>query len=161
MPVIRVETEIDGPPAVCFDAARDVDLHTRSTATTRERAVPGPGQVTAGLLSLGDEVTWEAWHLGVRQRLTTRITRFEPPRLFEDVQVRGPFHAMTHTHEFRSIGVDGRRTRMVDTFQYTSPAGVLGRLADVLFLERYLRRFLTGRAAFLKAAAEARAGARG
>jgi hypothetical protein len=37
---------------------------------------------------------------------------------------------------------------------YRSPLGLLGRLADKLFLERYLRRFLTERAIFLKTAAE-------
>ena len=43
---------------------------------------------------------------------------------------------------------------MVDTFRYTSPLGPLGVLADRLFLERYMRRLLAERAAFLKRAAE-------
>jgi hypothetical protein len=44
---------------------------------------------------------------------------------------------------------------MVDTFRYASPLGPLGVLADKLFLERYMRRLLTDRAAYLKRAAEA------
>ena len=148
MPVIRLETLIHAPPERCFDLARDVGAHTESTARTRERAVGG---VTSGLLGPGDEVTWEAIHFGVRQRLTARVTRFEPPHLFEDEMVRGAFRSFTHRHEFRPA--DGG-TLMVDTFRYASPLGVLGVLADKLFLERYMRRFLAERAAHLKRAAE-------
>ena len=57
MPTIRIATSIDAPPERCFDLARDVGAHVRSTAGTGERAVGG---VTIGLLELGDEVTWEA-----------------------------------------------------------------------------------------------------
>jgi hypothetical protein len=45
---------------------------------------------------------------------------------------------------------------MSDEFDYRSPLGFVGRLADVLFLERYMRRLLERRAAFLRAEAEAR-----
>src|SRR4051812_35969171 len=97
MPTIRIETSIDAPPERCFDLARDVAAHVRSTEGTGERAVGG---VTRGLLELGDEVTWEARHLGVRQRLTVRISRLERPRVFEDVLVRGAFASLHHIHEF-------------------------------------------------------------
>jgi ligand-binding SRPBCC domain-containing protein len=149
MPVIRLETLIEAPPERCFDLARDVDVHASSTARTRERAVAG---VRSGLLGPGDTVTWEAVHFGLRQRLTARITRFEPPHLFEDEMVRGAFHSFTHRHEFRPAGSG---TLMVDTFCYRSPLGLLGIAADKLFLERYMRSFLAERAAFLKRAAEA------
>jgi ligand-binding SRPBCC domain-containing protein len=148
MPIIRLETLIQAPPERCFDLARDVDTHVRSTARTRERAVGG---VMSGLLGLSDEITWEAVHFRVRQRLTSRITRFERPHRFEDEMVRGVFQSLAHTHEFRPV--DGG-TQMIDTFRYTAPLGVLGVLADKLFLERHMRRLLTERAAFLKHEAE-------
>jgi hypothetical protein len=47
-------------------------------------------------------------------------------------------------------------TMMIDEFDYRSPFGFVGRLADLLFLERYMRRLLERRAAFLRAEAEAR-----
>ena len=99
----------------------------------------------------GDVVTWEAVHLGIKQHLTTRITRFERPRLFVDEQVRGAFASFSHTHEFHP---DGDSSVMVDVFYYRSPLGFLGALADKLFFERYMARFLTERAEFLKRAAE-------
>lgn len=70
MPVIEIELRILAPAERVFDLSRSVDLHVRSTAWTHERAVAG---VTRGLLSLDDQVTWEAVHFGVRQRLTSRI----------------------------------------------------------------------------------------
>ncbi len=41
---------------VCFDLARNVDIHTKTTAKTNEKAVDG---VTEGLLEEGDNC-----HLG-------------------------------------------------------------------------------------------------
>lgn len=151
MPVIRVETRIAAPIERCFDLARNVEAHQDSLAGTGERAVAG---VTSGLLGPGDTVTWEATHFGVKQRLTARITAFAPPDRFVDELVRGAFHAFTHTHDFTRITVG---TLMVDTFRYTAPLGPLGRLADVLFLERYMRQLLTARGQALKQAAEAEA----
>ena len=148
MPVIVLRTRVAAPPSRCFDLARDIDLHQRSTAASRERAVAG---LTSGLLGRGDEVTWEATHFGVRQRLTSRITEFDPPNRFVDQMVRGAFARFRHEHQFLSIP-DG--TDMVDIFDYTSPLGPLGRLADGLFLRRYMTRLLRARNAYLKRVAE-------
>lgn len=88
MPVIRLETIIHAPLQVCFDVSRSIDLHMESTAETGERAIAG---VTSGLIGLGEFVTWEAVHFGIRQRLTAKITEFEEPRLFVDEMVSGAF----------------------------------------------------------------------
>ena len=148
MPTIRIATSIDAPAERCFDLARDVGAHLRSTPGTGERAVGG---VTIGLLELGDEVTWEARHLGIRQRLTARISRFERPVLFEDVMVRGAFASLRHVHEF--LPRDGGTT-MIDTFTFTSPLGPVGAIVDRLFLAGYMRRLLVSRANELKRMAE-------
>jgi ligand-binding SRPBCC domain-containing protein len=148
MPVIILRTRVAAPPARCFDLARDVDLHQRSTAASRERVVGG---VTTGLVGAGDQVTWEATHFGVRQRLTSRVTEFDPPNRFVDEMVRGAFARFRHEHQF--LAVEGG-TEMVDIFDYTSPLGPLGRLADGLFLRRYMTTLLRDRNAYLKRAAE-------
>ena len=149
MPIIHIETFISAPIEQCFDLMRDVDAHTRSTCRTHERAVAGK---TAGLLGAGDEVTWEAVHFGVKQRLSIRVTRCEAPYLFEDEMVRGAFKSFTHRHTF---GEESGGTLMVDDFTYVSPLGPLGWVADKLFLEGYMRRFLVERAHALKRMAEA------
>lgn len=99
----------------------------------------------------GETVTWEAKHFGIRQRLSVRITRFDRPNLFADEMESGAFAAMSHTHKFASS--DGI-TVMTDEFQFSAPLGILGRIAEALFLTRYMRTFLKARAAELKAMAE-------
>ncbi|GED15679.1 SRPBCC family protein [Aneurinibacillus migulanus] len=86
MPVIEHMIEIHAPIGVCFDLARHVEVHTKTVGKTRERAVAG---ITEGLLQLGDTVTWEAIHFGIRQRLTAKIIEMDPPYRFIDVMVKG------------------------------------------------------------------------
>jgi len=149
VPTIELETDIAAPVQRCFDLARSVDVHVVSAEHTGERAVAG---VTAGLMGAGDWVTWRARHLGVWQRLTTRITAFEPPHYFRDSMVRGAFARFDHDHWF-DPQPDGT-TRMRDRFAFESPLGVLGRIANATFLTGYMRRFLIDRNALLKRAAE-------
>ena len=148
MPTLILVTDIDAPPERCFDLSRSIDLHVASAAKTGERAIAG---VTHGLIELGEEVTWRARHFGVWQTLTTRITRFDRPLHFRDSMVRGAFRRFDHDHYFERIG---SATRMTDAFDYDSPLGPLGRVADVVFLARYMRRFLEERNAVIKHAAE-------
>ncbi len=148
MLIIRLFTSIAAPPERVFDLARSIDAHQQSAEGTHERAVAG---VTSGLIGLGDEVTWEARHFGVKQRLTVRITGFERPARFQDIMVAGAFKSMKHDHEFIA---QPPGTLMVDRFEFESPFGLLGRMADRLFLFGYMRRFLVRRNQVLKALAE-------
>jgi ligand-binding SRPBCC domain-containing protein len=144
---IELVTPIRAPPLRCFDLSRSIDLHLASAKATAERAVAG---VTTGLIGLGEEVTWEARHLGVRQHLTSRIEVFEPPRRFRDVMVRGPFARFEHEHLFASW--DGH-TEMRDVLSFAAPGGPLGRLAEPL-LAAYLRHFLAARNEVIRRVAE-------
>jgi len=147
---IRIETTIHAPIELCFDLARSVSAHLSSTARTRERVI---SPVASDVLGPGDVVTWEATHLGMRQRLTSKITQFEPPRSFEDEQTIGPFAAFWHRHEFAD---KGGTTVMTDLVRYRAPFGPIGSLVEFIFLDRYLRSFLERRAANLRVLAEAR-----
>ena len=151
MPVIELASSIAAPIERVFDLARSIDLHTDSTSSTSERAVAG---VTSGLIGAGGEVTWRARHFGVWQSLTVRITAFERPSHFADVMVRGAFRRMEHHHYFESFSGG---TTMRDVFTYESPLGILGRIADFLFLEHYMRSFLIERNRVIKATAESNA----
>ncbi len=144
MPQIYLATSVSAPIERCFDLARSVDAHVTSTAATRERVVGGR---SSGLLSLGEEVTWEAVHFGVRQRFTARITEFERPTRFVDEMVRGVFARFRHVHQFRTVG---GVTEVTDLVDYASPLGVLGALADALVVKRHLTAFLIARAEVLK-----------
>ena len=148
MPIIKHDIYIDAPVNVCFDLARNVEVHTETTTKTKEKAIDG---VTVGLMENGDTVTWEATHLGVKQKLTAKIIEMEKPYKFTDVMVKGAFHSFSHTHEFIESGTG---TIMKDTFSYKSPFGILGKIADRLFLEKYMRDFIVNRAKELKRIAE-------
>lgn len=148
MPTIHLMTVIDAPIERVFDLARSIEAHTVSTGKTGERAVAGR---TSGLIGLDETVTWEARHLGVRQRLTVRVTSYTFPRLLMDEMTQGAFRSLRHTHRFREE--DGR-TVMEDELKFRAPLGPLGRLAEWLFLTRYMRRFLEDRNRYLKAMAE-------
>jgi len=149
MGTIRLETVIKAPIERCFDLARSVEAHIASTAKTAERVVEGRKE---GLFELGESVTWEARHFGLRLRQGSTITRSERPHLLVDEGISGPLRGFRHVHQFV---FEHDATRMVDTFEFGLPWGLVGRVADRLVVERYLRRLLTERAAFLKAAAEA------
>jgi ligand-binding SRPBCC domain-containing protein len=139
MAVITIQTLIRATPERCFDASRDLDLHLRSMGHTGERAVGGR---TSGLIELGEEVTWEAVHFGVRQRLTSKITAYDRPHYFQDSMVRGAFHSFVHDHYFEACA-DG--TMMKDVLTFHSPLAWIGAIVDRLVMSRYLTRLLTTR----------------
>lgn len=93
MPIIKHQQFIQAPVNICFDLARNVDIHTKTTAKTKEKAVGG---VTQGLLEKGDTVTWEATHFGIKQRLTAKVTHMEKPKVFVDTMVKGAFNSYTY-----------------------------------------------------------------
>jgi len=148
MPLIELSTVIFAPRERVFDLARCIDAHQDSNEGTHERAVAG---VTSGLIGFNDEVTWEARHLGVRQRLTVRVTAFNRPQHFQDIMVAGAFKSMRHDHEFFE---HPNGTLMVDRFEFQSPLGILGSVMDRLVLVAYMRRFLVRRNSILKKLAE-------
>jgi ligand-binding SRPBCC domain-containing protein len=148
MQELNLKTLIDAPRERVFDLARSIDAHQASTKGTQERAVAG---VTSGLIGLNDEVTWEARHFGIRLQLRVRVTEFDRPNHFQDIMVSGNFQSMVHDHDFHT---QASGTLMTDRFVFASPFGVLGGIIDVLFLARYMRRFLIGRNDALKTMAE-------
>ena len=148
---IVIETRIYAPIELCFDLARDVNAHRESAAFSSERVVP-PGR-TEGLLELGDLVAFEGRHFGVKQRFVARITALDRPRRFDDQMVQGSFKWLRHYHEFSfSHGI----TTMRDTLEWEPPLGILGRVADFLFLRRHMHWFVSTKQNGLKRIAEAR-----
>jgi ligand-binding SRPBCC domain-containing protein len=149
MPIISLVTTINAPVEVCFDLSRSIDLHVISTKHTGERAIAG---VTSGLIGLGESVTWRAKHFGVWQRLSSRITKYERPYYFVDEMIEGAFKRFKHEHYFQESG--NGITFMRDVFDYTSPFGIFGIVADKLFLKRYMTQLLVERNSVIKHYAE-------
>lgn len=148
MSKIHLETFIAAPIGRVFDLARSVEVHMAGSQHTGERVVAGR---MCGLVEAGDTVTWEARHLGAKQRLSSEVVKVLPNKLFKDVMTKGAFSKMEHTHKFREV--DGGVV-MTDEFHFRAPFGIIGKFAEQLFLTRYMRRYLERKNAKLKEIAE-------
>lgn len=71
-------------------------------------------------------VRWEALH-----------TVYEPPRMFEDTQVKGPFRSWRHRH---LVEPHGEGALLRDEIEYEPPLGFLGRLGGPLLIVPRLRK---------------------
>jgi ligand-binding SRPBCC domain-containing protein len=139
--VCRTESAL--PTERLFDLARSIDAHVESQKGSGEQAVGG---VTHGLIRQGQEVTWRARHFGIPLTMTNRITEMNFPSSFTDEQIRGPFKAFRHVHEFEPTATG---SAMTDRVEFTAPFGLLGRLAERLVLAHYLVRLIVHRGRFL------------
>lgn len=148
MQKIELITGIEASVCACFDLSRSIDLHIKSMANSNESAVGGK---TSGLINLGEYVTWEARHFGLKFKLTSRITAMENPHQFTDEMVKGPFRCMKHQHIF--YGVDNR-TEMTDIFEFEAPFGFIGWFVEKLILKTYLKNLLVERNLIIKKVAE-------
>lgn len=148
MPTIILETKIKANINIVFDLSRSIDLHKISTEHTNEMAIDGK---TSGLIGLDEWVTWKAKHFGVYQKLTSKITEFKRADFFTDEMIDGAFESFRHQHLFTEINGG---TIMMDLFEYKSPLGILGKLADKLFLKKYMTNLLEKRNCTIKDFAE-------
>ena len=148
MPLILLHTEIAAPIERCFDLARSMEVHVLSMRASGERIVGGR---KSGLIEVNETVTFRAKHFGITQELTGQISEMSRPYVFVDTMVLGAFKCLSHRHIFIQNGQD---TMMKDEFYYTSPFGVFGKIADALFLKKYLEHILNERNSFIKNCAE-------
>ena len=148
MPTINIVTIINADIKICFDLSRSIDLHQISTSKTKEKAIAG---ITSGLVNTGDCVTWEAIHFGIKQQLTSKISKVEPYVHFRDEQLKGAFKYFKHDHYFNEK--DGN-VIMIDNFEFSSPYGFIGKIFDKLVLTNYMKSFLLERNQVIKEFAE-------
>jgi ligand-binding SRPBCC domain-containing protein len=144
-------TAISAPMDRCFDLARSVEVHLKGNVHFGESAV-AVGGVTSGLADLGQRVTWRAKHFGVWQNLTSEITRMDRPAYFRDEMIMGAFKTMEHDHYFSATAPN--ETAMTDVFRFAAPLGILGRIAEVAVLRRYMNNLLRERNEVIKQTAE-------
>ncbi|HYN85175.1 MAG TPA: SRPBCC family protein [Pyrinomonadaceae bacterium] len=115
----------------------------------RARVVEAASSLSAGSRAVVETrvlglfpVTWVAEH-----------TVYDPPRVFEDVQRRGPFKSWRHRHLF--IPAERGATLLRDEIEYEPPLGILGRALAPILVERRLARLFAYRHEVTRAWCEA------
>jgi ligand-binding SRPBCC domain-containing protein len=93
-------------------------------------AGPAPSPMAAG-----SRIEYRIRWMGLSLRWVTRITRWDPPNEFQDVQEKGPYARWVHTHRFRSTE---EGVVIEDHVDYALPLGPLGRLVHALRVRRQL-----------------------
>ncbi len=151
MVTIEETTLIQAPIERCFDLARSVEVHLVDNRHCGEMAMATAG-VTSGLPGMSECVTWRAKHFGVWQQLISKITAMESPGYFQDTMIQGVFRSMKHDHFFRLV--PSGQTEMKDVFCFAAPLPILGRLAEIVLLRRYMRGLLHERNVVIKRIAE-------
>ena len=144
-------TVIHAPIERCFDLARSVEVHLAGNVHSGESAKAIAG-VTSGLVGLAERVTWRAKHFGVWHNLTSEITVMDRPAYFQNIMIEGIFRFMKHDHFFRPLSRD--ETEMKSVYCFAAPLPVLGRVAEMAFLGRYMQALLRERNAVVKEIAE-------
>jgi uncharacterized protein (TIGR01777 family) len=84
---------------------------------------------------------------GIGINWQTRIEKWESGSRFVDSQSRGPYASWWHEHAFID---EGDRTRMTDRVYYSPPAGILGRIANEVFIADELKRVFGYRASVIR-----------
>jgi len=82
-----------------------------------------------GSLKAGSRVVLKTSIFGVPLRWVAEHTAYDPPHLFADTQVSGPFTQWDHRHEFAdSDDTTGNLSNLTDAIDYRVPLGTMGRL---------------------------------
>ena len=148
MPRIHLTSFIAAPIERVFDLSRSINLHQISTASTNEKAIDG---VMTGLINKDETVTWQAKHLFKLRQFTSKITGMKSPDFFIDEMIKGDFTSFHHEHHFKTAA---NGTIVIDIIHFETPYGIIGKLANGLFLTSYLERLLTKRNEVIKEYAE-------
>jgi len=107
------------------------------------------GSTSVPLAGVGSEIITSfrlAPPLPIRRRWIARVTEFEWNHHFADIQIQGPFKAWLHRHELTPETrnrVNGTVVR--DRIEYEIGFGVLGGIAQTLFVSRQMRSTFTHR----------------
>ena len=130
---LRARTVIDAPLEETFAFfSKAANLGVITSAAMKFSI---QGQVPPMALGAAIDYRVRVGPLPIRWR--TRITKWDPGRSFVELQEAGPYRLWWHEHTFQA---DGGRTIMEDRVYYAPPLGLLGRLANRLFIMPALRK---------------------
>jgi ligand-binding SRPBCC domain-containing protein len=92
----------------------------------------------ANIADVGARTIVEAKVLGpFKTKWISQHTVYEPPRVFEDIQVKGPFRRWRHRHV---VTAHANGAVLRDEIDYEPPLGLLGRLVAPVLIQKRLQR---------------------
>jgi ligand-binding SRPBCC domain-containing protein len=128
------ESLIEAPPERVFAFHELPDALKRLTPPWESARVIQP----APDLRAGSIAIIETRILGIfPSRWVAKHTLYDPPRMFEDVQVSGPFRLWRHRH---IVSPHERGAVLRDEIEFAPPLRLIGRLAAPLLILPRLRR---------------------
>jgi ligand-binding SRPBCC domain-containing protein len=128
------ESRIAAPPQRVFDFHESEGALQRLTPPWEKVEVESGGHS----LAPGSRVVLKTKLGPLTLRWVAEHVDYDPPRLFSDRQVSGPFASWFHRHHFLDDGQGG--TILRDEVEYAVPMGFLGRTFGGAFIEEKLRK---------------------
>jgi hypothetical protein len=144
MQLVQHQT-VNAPIERIFDLVRSIQAH-EATSSIDGRAVAGK---TSGLAALNDVTTWSARFFGLRFKISTRMTSFNPPFSLTENLERGLLLEFGHVYTLRSL--ESGLVELGDCFTFRSP---LGAFFDALVFKPIMSRTMSARLNGLKELAE-------
>jgi ligand-binding SRPBCC domain-containing protein len=139
MRTLTMTTRLPGPPESHFPFFSEAANLSRITPPELGFRILTPAPIAMAECTLID-YRIGLWGLPMRWR--TRIASWDPPHVFADEQIKGPYKRWFHTHAFAADGEGG--TIMTDSVEFALPLEPFSRIARPL-VEWQVRRIFTFR----------------
>jgi ligand-binding SRPBCC domain-containing protein len=130
----RLECEMTAPVAIerAFGLFEDPYNLAKVTPPWLRFQIVSPERI---VMRRGANIDYTIRWLGLPFGWRTLITEYDPPKVFVDEQLRGPYRLWRHRHDFRETAAG---TIISDRVDYRLPFGFIGDLAHALVVRRQL-----------------------
>jgi ligand-binding SRPBCC domain-containing protein len=133
--IFRTSLTIDCPRGQVFAFFADAQNLERITPPELRFRILTPLPI---VMRQGARIDYALRLYGVPLRWDTLIKRWEPPDLFVDEQLSGPYDLWIHTHTFREVNGG---TEIDDEIRYALPFPPVGEIAAPIVARRVARIF--------------------
>lgn len=139
--ILKSRTVINRPLKEVFDFFTNVENLNRITPPALHFTITSPLPLK---IKEGSLIDYKLKLNGIPFRWQTKITKWEPPYFFEDIQTKGPYKMWRHEHIFEEK--DGE-TIMRDVIYFISPGGIFEFIPHKLFVNKKVQHILDYRKA--------------
>jgi ligand-binding SRPBCC domain-containing protein len=128
------QSVIRASPRLVFEFHEQPDVLSLLTPPSEDARVIQSAKIS----EVGTQAIIETRIIGpIKTRWVAEHTIYDPPNMFEDIQVKGPFRSWRHRHIVEASS-DGAILR--DEIDYEPPLGLLGRLLAPVLIQKRLQK---------------------